>query len=122
MDFLSGFAEVPRRSKAANAGSPLGVPNGLRLEVPFSFSFGLDSTKDIGYICRACNDSADLSVNFVLNGLSHANKLLGYRVFDTEEWSVVREWSDGSWIQNPVLLANIESLKTFASRVEEGSL
>ena len=54
---------------------------------PFDlFMIGMDRRNDPLAVARAYNDSAGISRDFGLNGLSHLNHLLGQQVFDKESF------------------------------------
>jgi uncharacterized SAM-dependent methyltransferase len=48
----------------------------------------LDSCKDRDKVFRAYNDDIGLTHEFILNGLAHANRILGEDVFKKGEWTV----------------------------------
>lgn len=70
--FLSGFANV--------------------LQPSDSILLGLDATQDPGKVYHAYNDREGTTHKFVLNGLLHANKLLGEKAFDLDDWRVIGEY------------------------------
>ncbi|KAL1952942.1 hypothetical protein VTO42DRAFT_3926 [Malbranchea cinnamomea] len=58
---------------------------------------GLDSCKDPDKVSKAYNDSKGVTRQFYLNGLNHANLVLGRDYFKADEWDVVGNYdeSDG---------------------------
>jgi L-histidine Nalpha-methyltransferase / hercynylcysteine S-oxide synthase len=54
-----------------------------------SLIIGLDSCQDAQQIFEAYNDSKGVTEAFYRNGLTHANRLLGYEGFKQDEWDVV---------------------------------
>lgn len=44
-------------------------------------------------VYRAYNDAQGLNRSFILNGLDHANRVLGYEAFRKSEWTVNGEWN-----------------------------
>lgn len=50
---------------------------------------GLDACKDPERVFRAYNDSEGVTQQFYENGLTHANRVLGYEAFKSDEWEVV---------------------------------
>ena len=72
--FLGGFAE------------------GLR--TGDSMLIGIDGCKDAEKVFHAYNDREGVTHEFILNGLVHANRILGWDVFDLAHWQVIGE-SDG---------------------------
>ena len=48
---------------------------------------GVDECKDSERVFRAYNDSQGATHRFTLNGLAHANKLLGISAFDLKQWN-----------------------------------
>lgn len=60
---------------------------------PFdSMLIGLDATDDPGMVYNAYNDREGTTHRFVLNGLIHANSILGRVVFDLNDWKVIGEY------------------------------
>ncbi|KAK8191914.1 C-type lectin protein [Phyllosticta capitalensis] len=53
---------------------------------------GIDSCLDAKRVHRAYNDSEGLTHKFYLNGLEHANRLLGKQAFKPGEWKAVGEF------------------------------
>lgn len=49
---------------------------------------GLDGCKDKDRVYRAYNDSRGITRQFYLNGLLHANEVLGYHAFKPGQWDV----------------------------------
>lgn len=49
---------------------------------------GIDKTNDPEKIYHAYNDKHGVTHDFILNGLAHANRLLGWKAFDPEVWKV----------------------------------
>ncbi|KAL9124708.1 MAG: hypothetical protein Q9217_005992, partial [Psora testacea] len=107
VNFLAGFADVLRRSDAVDEGPLRGESNGLVCRKSSSFIIGLDSTKDFERIRGAYADLAGANAEFIINGLSNANSVLGYEAFQTEEWAVIGEWSNGCWNQNLVPVVDV---------------
>lgn len=54
-----------------------------------SMLIGLDSCKDPEKVFKAYNDSKGITRQFYLNGLQHANAILGHNYFKNDEWDVV---------------------------------
>jgi len=59
-----------------------------------SFLLGLDACTDAKKVYHAYNDHQGLTHQFVLNGLKHANTLLGREVFNLPDWSVIGEYDE----------------------------
>ncbi|KAK0621601.1 hypothetical protein B0T17DRAFT_618029 [Bombardia bombarda] len=53
---------------------------------------GLDACDDPAKVYRAYNDSKGLTHEFVLNGLRHANEVLGETTFNEKDWKVIGEY------------------------------
>ncbi|OTA58386.1 hypothetical protein K449DRAFT_334626 [Hypoxylon sp. EC38] len=70
--FLKGFADV--------------------LQPADSFLIGLDSCTDPSKVYHAYNDKHGITHRFIMNGLVHANEILGYKAFDPDDWQVVGEY------------------------------
>ncbi|SPO05828.1 related to TAD2 - tRNA-specific adenosine deaminase 2 [Cephalotrichum gorgonifer] len=70
--FLGGFADT------------LGPSDGMLL--------GVDACANPAKVYHAYNDSEGLTHQFILNGLSHANEVLGSDVFDEKKWKVIGEY------------------------------
>lgn len=70
--FLKGFADV--------------------LQPADSFLIGLDSCTDPSKVYHAYNDKLGITHRFILNGLVHANEILGREAFDLNDWRVIGEY------------------------------
>ncbi|MCJ1429129.1 hypothetical protein MMC29_007042 [Sticta canariensis] len=75
-DFLKGFSDV------------LGSND--------SMIIGLDAGRDKEKVYRAYNDKAGKTGEFYLNGLAHANALLGKKGFELGKWDVVGEYDEAA--------------------------
>ncbi|KAL6901421.1 C-type lectin protein [Trichoderma evansii] len=53
---------------------------------------GVDSCQNPDKVYHAYNDSKGITHQFVLNGLAHANEILGDEVFNVEDWNVTGEY------------------------------
>jgi EasF-like predicted methyltransferase len=53
---------------------------------------GIDSCKDPNRVYHAYNDSENVTHEFILNGLKHANRLMGNETFKSDEWEVIGEF------------------------------
>ncbi|KAF2423652.1 hypothetical protein EJ08DRAFT_595743 [Tothia fuscella] len=53
---------------------------------------GIDGCQDGDKIYHAYNDTHGVTHSFILNGLYHANRLLGYEAFVAKEWKVIGEY------------------------------
>ena len=53
---------------------------------------GIDSCKDPDRVYHAYNDKANVTHEFILNGLKHANRLMERESFKLEEWEVIGEY------------------------------
>lgn len=58
-----------------------------------TFLLGLDACTDPEKVYHAYNDREGLTHEFVLNGLKHANELLGYQAFKELEWKVIGKYN-----------------------------
>lgn len=54
---------------------------------------GLDACTDADKVYHAYNDREGLTHDFILNGLKHANGLLGYEAFDLNCWKVIARYN-----------------------------
>ena len=72
VDFLKGFAGV------------LGAKDTMLI--------GLDACQDSSRVFHAYNDREGKTHEFVLNGLLHANRLMGRDIFSKEDWKVIGEY------------------------------
>ncbi|KAI1205698.1 C-type lectin protein [Annulohypoxylon truncatum] len=70
--FLKGFADV--------------------LQPADGFLIGLDSCTDPSKVYHAYNDQFGVTHRFILNGLVHANEILGHEAFDLNDWQVIGEY------------------------------
>lgn len=50
---------------------------------------GLDASQDARKVYDAYNDRDDVTHNFTMNGLKHANALLGHEAFNINEWEAI---------------------------------
>lgn len=55
---------------------------------------GIDSCKDPDRVYHAYNDKANVTHEFILNGLKHANRLMERESFKLEEWEVIGEYDE----------------------------
>ncbi|KAL2130440.1 hypothetical protein VTI74DRAFT_6386 [Chaetomium olivicolor] len=53
---------------------------------------GLDACDDPAKVYHAYNDKEGLTHEFILNGLRHANRVLGETAFDEKDWRVIGEY------------------------------
>ncbi|KAK7543299.1 C-type lectin protein [Phyllosticta citricarpa] len=65
---------------------------GASLQEGDTLLIGIDSCLDPKRVHRAYNDSEGVTHQFILNGLEHANRLLGAQAFKPGEWKVVGEF------------------------------
>lgn len=73
-DFLSGFADI--------------------LSADDHFLLGLDCCTDPERVYHAYNDRDGVTHDFILNGLVHANELLGHEAFNLSDWKVIGEYDE----------------------------
>ncbi|KAF3003670.1 hypothetical protein E8E13_008496 [Curvularia kusanoi] len=59
-----------------------------------TFLIGIDSCKDPDRVYHAYNDKANVTHEFILNGLKHANRLMGRETFKLDEWEVIGEYDE----------------------------
>ncbi|TRX96381.1 hypothetical protein FHL15_002653 [Xylaria flabelliformis] len=57
---------------------------------------GLDKCRDHDVVYSAYNDREGVTRKFILNGLSHANKVLGEELFKIDDWEYVGEFDEKS--------------------------
>jgi EasF-like predicted methyltransferase len=63
------------------------------LQVGDTMLIGIDSCKDPERVYHAYNDREGITHDFILNGLKHANRILGQgTTFDPEKWKVIGEY------------------------------
>jgi len=53
---------------------------------------GIDSCKDPDRVFHAYNDRENVTRRFVLNGLKHANRIMGKDVFNLHDWEAIGEY------------------------------
>jgi uncharacterized SAM-dependent methyltransferase len=53
---------------------------------------GLDGCQDPDKVYHAYNDRGDVTHNFTMNGLQHANQLLGHEAFNIADWEATGEY------------------------------
>ena len=73
-DFLKEFSEVLRGQDA--------------------MLIGIDACQESGKVYHAYNDKQGTTHKFILNGLMHANKLMGKEVFRKDDWKVIGEYDE----------------------------
>lgn len=83
---------------------------------------GLDSCKSEARVRSAYDDLAKVNAGFMLNSLSHANKVLGYPAFDPADWSVEGEWNGSAYRQALVPLKDVIFEGTLISPGEKVNL
>jgi EasF-like predicted methyltransferase len=59
-----------------------------------SILVGLDACQNPDRVFRAYNDSKGITERFYRNGLEHANRLLGKKVFAQEDWKIVGRYNE----------------------------
>ena len=59
-----------------------------------SLLIGVDACQEPEKVYRAYNDSEGVTNQFTLNGLNHANKLLGHTAFDLSEWDAIGHYDE----------------------------
>ncbi|MCJ1245586.1 hypothetical protein MMC30_002790 [Trapelia coarctata] len=89
VEFLSGFAEILK-----GKGPRLGEGQRRSVETGSLIIVGLDACKSGERIHRAYNDFYGLNRQFMLNALDHANSVLGYKAFHSDDWTVRGVWSE----------------------------
>lgn len=55
---------------------------------------GIDSCKDPSRVYHAYNDRQNVTHEFILNGLKHANRLMEKEAFKLDEWEVIGEFDE----------------------------
>ena len=73
-EFLQGFSDV--------------------LQDRDSMLIGIDACQESDKVYHAYNDERGTTHKFVLNGLMHANKLMGKEVFRKDDWKVIGEYDE----------------------------
>jgi EasF-like predicted methyltransferase len=64
------------------------------LKVGDALLIGIDGCKDPSRVYHAYNDKHNVTHQFILNGLTHANKILGDdSAFDPQDWKVIGEFN-----------------------------
>ncbi|KAJ2895383.1 uncharacterized protein MKZ38_006614 [Zalerion maritima] len=102
-EWLKSTANLTRQKCLLNLGSSIGnferdeAASFLRsladvLRPTDLMLIGLDACQDPGKVYHAYNDREGVTHQFVLNGLTHANRVLGERVFDEAHWKVIGEY------------------------------
>jgi EasF-like predicted methyltransferase len=72
--FLAGFAEV--------------------MEPGNTMLIGIDSCKDADRVYHAYNDRENVTHDFIINGLIHANEIMGKNTFDINDWEAIGEYDN----------------------------
>ena len=73
-EFLKGFSDVLRDQDA--------------------MLIGIDACQESDKVYHAYNDKQGTTHEFILNGLVHANKLMGKEVFKRDDWKVIGEYDE----------------------------
>ena len=74
VDFMKGFSQVLRGQDV--------------------MLIGVDACQDKGKIYHAYNDREGKTHEFDLNGLAHANRLVGKKVFNRSDWKIIGEYDE----------------------------
>lgn len=87
---------------------------------------GIDSCKNPGRVYHAYNDKSNVTHQFILNGLKHANRLMGHEAFKLDEWEVIGEYDEIAGRHHAfvaplkdVIIENVNVLKGERIRIEE---
>lgn len=87
---------------------------------------GIDSCKDPSRVYHAYNDSQNVTHEFILNGLKHANRLVKKEMFKLEDWEAIGEFDKGAGRHHAfvaplkdVIVEGVEILKGERIRIEE---
>ena len=59
-----------------------------------SMLIGIDACQESDKVFHAYNDKQGTTHEFILNGLTHANKLMGKEVFRKDDWKVIGEYDE----------------------------
>lgn len=84
-EFLAGFVDAAKSSS-----------QGKTTEAELTLIVGLDACKSQEKLDRAYNDPHGVWNRFILNGLTHANALLGYEAFQKQDWTTTGSWNEES--------------------------
>lgn len=68
-----------------------------------SMIIAVDGCQDQEQIARSYEGESNRE--FVLNGLSHANELLGTKAFDVDDWGFVGAWNEKVWMHESFYVA-----------------
>lgn len=85
-----------------------------------SLLIGLDSCQDSQRIFQAYNDSEGVTEAFYRNGLTHANRLLGYEGFKQSQWAVVGSY-DAQLCCHNAHYAALDNISINGIQIEKGS-
>ncbi|KAL3427396.1 Ergothioneine biosynthesis protein 1-like protein 1 [Phlyctema vagabunda] len=103
LDWLKLPEHVSRPKCVMSLGSSIGnfhrheAPAFLRsfadaLQSSDSLLIGLDACSDPAKVYHAYNDNKGITHKFVLNGLVHANRILGEDAFNVDDWEIIGEY------------------------------
>ena len=67
---------------------------GQAIQAGDSMVIGIDSCKDPERVFHAYNDRENVTHAFILNGLEHANRLMGEAAFDLNHWEAIGEYDE----------------------------
>lgn len=62
------------------------------MQVGDTMLIGIDSCKDADRVYHAYNDSKGITHQFILNGLKHANEVMGEQAFHPDDWEAIGEY------------------------------
>ena len=102
-EFLAEFVDAAKPSS-----------HGKATESELTMIIGLDACKSREKLDRAYNDPHGLHDRFILNGLRHANSLLGYEAFSLQDWIAEGSWNEesGYWERHLIPLKDVTFEKT----------
>ena len=89
-----------------------------------SLLLGLDGCQDGDKVYKAYNDSEGTTHRFTMNGLKHANRLLGYDAFDLGQWEAIGQFNTAGTCRymRAFLLRNSLTSRPFHSQVANTKL
>lgn len=80
---------------------------------------GVDNCKTPERVYRAYNDSRGVTHSFILNGLTHANRLLGTKTFEVADWTVVGNF-DSSAGRHHAALVPSKDCQVLGVKIKKG--
>jgi EasF-like predicted methyltransferase len=80
---------------------------------------GIDSCKDPSRVYHAYNDNQNVTHEFILNGLKHANRLMEKATFKLDEWEVIGEFDEAAG-RHHAFVSPLKDVTIEGAKISEG--